>query len=180
MVYWEKTGGGIAQVKRAMERLRDPREQRNGIRGWLLVFAIILCVTILQGVRAIYEVAIFYSSLWFVLPYAVLLVLFLLCFIQLLRRKIMFRKFFVAAVAVNVALACFAAIVQKNPTVLLSNVAGLLWCVYLYRSDRVRITCGLPAKRSGIAGNALEFAAARAVEAERTDAEEREKKEGTI
>ena len=48
---------------------------------------------------------------------------------ELLRRKIMFRKFFVAAVAVNVALACFAAIVQKNPTVLLSNVAGLLWCV---------------------------------------------------
>ena len=164
-------------MKRAMERLRDPRAGRNGIRGWLLVFAIILCVTILQGVRAIYEVAIFYHSLWFVLPYAVLLVLFLLCFIQLLRRKIMFRKFFVAAVAVNVALACFAAIVQ-NPTVLLSNVAGLLWCVYLYRSDRVRITCGLPAKRSGIAGNALEFAAARAMEAERTDAEERENKKG--
>ena len=29
-----------------MNDLRDPREQLNGIRGWLLVFEIVLCLNV--------------------------------------------------------------------------------------------------------------------------------------
>ena len=133
-----------------------------------------MVLTLVSGIRNGYFAVYLIASV----PYLATLVLLILCLVFLNRRNPRFRIFFAVQTGLGVLSTVFLAVSEGRLTGDMLQLGSYGWTAYLFLSDRVRITCGLPAKRSGIAGNALEFAAARAMEAERTDAEERENKKG--
>ena len=163
-----------------MNDLRDPREQLNGIRGWLLVFEIVLCLnvcwcaldvvlTLVSGIRNGYFAVYLIASV----PYLATLVLLILCLVFLNRRNPRFRIFFAVQTGLGVLSTVFLAVSEGRLTGDMLQLGSYGWTAYLFLSDRVRITCGLPPKRSNTLWciEQYEKARAEAAEAERAAAQ---------
>lgn len=134
--------------------LFDPRVKWNGIGGWLLVFAIVLGLnTVPLFIQAFMILSILFSAhngllLLTCLVDFVYLGLLLASLILLLRHRIAFRWCYAAVVALNVCLLVWIlSIGSRQMNACLPLLGQVAWLAYLFCSERVRITCGLPPKR---------------------------------
>lgn len=124
----------------------------NGVRGWLLLFNIYAWLTLCT-----YTLAAISSSMLSGADKAINLIasvpaiLMLFLVVRLLRaRNILFRKIYVIFTCFT-ALMLLVQTLRGNPITGLAQLplGELLCCLYLYRSKRVRVTCGLEQPEAG-------------------------------
>ena len=135
-----------------MSKSGDAAGALQGIKGWLLFFAITLLLSILYNLYGIYRfvnivvsynVSLNLGVCIFIFISAAAVILQILAIIHLLKGNILFRLLYVCAVAIILATNIFTFLQMREsisvPQLVVSTVVMGIWIFYLFLSRRVKV-----------------------------------------
>lgn len=112
----------------------------NGIGGWLLFFAIILCWNCVGGAIQPFLYPAVYLGTFYGLVCCFTIILMICSFVLLVKKNILFRTLFVISAAIDLVLMVIS---REFGSGILSVIGRALWIYYLFNSRRVAVTCGV-------------------------------------
>jgi len=135
-----------------MTKSGDTSGALQGIKGWLLFFAITLLLSILYNLYGIYwfinivvsyQVSLNLGICIFLFMNVAAAILLILSIIHLIKGNILFRLLYICAVAIILATNVFTFLLMREsvsiPQLVISTVVMVIWIFYLFLSRRIKV-----------------------------------------